>query len=80
MSSLFPHAAALEAALKDIVGGDLPPVTMTLDYGVARDGPVTVTASIDRTTRTLVFARAEAVAGNGALALSASAVFRKPDA
>lgn len=79
MSTLFPHAAALEAALKDLVG-DLPPVTLTLDYGAAPAGPVTVTTSIDRTTRTLVFARAEAVGEDGALALSASAVFRKPEA
>ncbi|MCC7267571.1 MAG: hypothetical protein IT546_09570 [Caulobacteraceae bacterium] len=78
MSSLFPHAAALEAALKDLVG-DLPPVTMTLDYGAEPAGPVTVQAAIDRTTRTLVFARAEAIAEDGALALTASAVFRKPD-
>lgn len=80
MSTLFPHAAALEAALKDLVGGDLPPVTMTLDYGVEQEGPVTVQAAIDRTTRTLVFARAEAVGADGALAVSASAVFRKPEA
>ncbi|HYD45583.1 MAG TPA: hypothetical protein VEA79_10025 [Phenylobacterium sp.] len=78
MSSLFPHAAALEAALKDLVGADLPPVTVTLDYGSGATGAVTVQATIDRTTRTLVFARAEAVGENGMLALSASAVFRKP--
>lgn len=78
MSSLFPHAAALEAALKDLVGSDLPPVTMTLDYGAEAAGAVTIQASIDRTTRTLVFARAEAMGENGRLALTASAVFRKP--
>lgn len=79
MSSLFPHAAALEAALKALVGADLPPVTLTLDYGSGAAGPVTVQAAVDRTTRTLVFARAEAIDENGALALSASAVFRKPE-
>lgn len=78
MSTLFPHAAALEAALKNLVGADLPPVTLALDYGIAAVGPVTIAASIDRTTRTLVFARAEAVGENGVLALSASAVFRRP--
>jgi hypothetical protein len=80
MSSLFPHAAGLEAALKDLVGADLPAVTMTLDYGVAPLGPVTIQATIDRTTRTLIFARAEATGEDGALALAASAVFRRPEA
>jgi hypothetical protein len=79
MNQLFPHAAEVEAALKNLVGPDLPPVTLTLDYGAAASGLVSVRASIDRTTRTLVFARAEALAADGAVVLSASAVFRKPE-
>lgn len=79
MSQLFPHAAEVEAALKNLVGADLPPVTLTLDYGAGAQGRLSVRANIDRTTRTLVFARAEVVADDGTVALSASAVFRRPE-
>ena len=80
MTQMFAHAAALEAALREIVS-DLPPVTLTLDYGAtAPEGPLAITATIDRSTRTLIFARAEATTPDGALAISASAVFRRPEA
>ena len=69
-------AALLEDALRDIVGPDAEPTSMTVDYGVAAE-PVTAKAWIERSTRSLVFAQAEARTGDGAMVAAASAVFRR---
>lgn len=69
-------AALLEDALRKIVGPDAEPTSMTVDYGA----PAPVAASkawIERSTRSLVFAQAEARTEDGNLVAAASAVFRR---
>lgn len=69
-------AALLEDALRRIAGPDAEPTSMTVDYGSA----ATVIASkawVERATRGLVFAQAEARGEDGSLVATASAVFRR---
>jgi len=77
MSLLLQHAAALEAALTEVVGPSTP-VTLTLDYGLAAppDETLSISAAVDRTTRTLIFAHADGRRADGAVAITASAVYR----
>lgn len=75
-------AALLEDALRQIVGPDAEPTSMTVDYGVSAQsftnkGGFTSKAWIERSTRSLVFAQAEARAEDGNLVAAASAVFRR---
>jgi hypothetical protein len=69
-------AALLEAALREIAGPDAEPTSMTVDYGPAAE-PVAAKAWIERSTRSLVFAQAEARTTDGAMVAAASAVFRR---
>lgn len=70
------HRALAEAAGAD--GRPLAPVTLSLDYGdlAADPAPDAVTARIDRTTRSLVFASGEVSDGAGRLLAAAAGVFR----
>lgn len=73
-------AEALESALRaeaDAAGRLSVPVSLSLDYVTLPEGPVALEleARIDRSTRSLLFASAEARSG-GALVATASAVFR----
>jgi hypothetical protein len=69
-------AAQLEDALRDLAGADAHPTSITIDYGAAAL-TVDTKAWIERATRSLVFAQAEARAADGALVASASGVFRR---
>jgi hypothetical protein len=69
-------ATLLEDALREIAGPGARPASMTLDYGSA-GGDLTCRAWIERATRSLVFAQAEARNAAGELAGAASAVFRR---
>lgn len=71
-------AGALEAALLDAAadGREMTVASLAVDYAAPADGPVTLEASVDRATRSLVFARAEARNAAGAVAATASAVLR----
>ena len=69
-------AALLEDALRQIAGPDAEPTSMTLDYGAAA-GPGVAKAWIERSTRSLVFAQAEARTEDGNQVAAASAVFRR---
>ena len=69
-------AALLEDALRQIAGPDAEPTSMTVDYG-AIGKPSTSKAWIERSTRSLVFAQAEARTEDGSLVAAASAVFRR---
>ena len=69
----------LEAALVAVAGEGraVQPVSITIDYGAPGDCAQTaVEARIDRSTRSLVFASAEARLPDGRTAANASAVFR----
>jgi acyl-coenzyme A thioesterase PaaI-like protein len=68
--------ALLEDALRQIVGPDAEPTSMTVDYG-APAPTFTGRAWIERSTRSLVFAQAEARTEDGNLVAAASAVFRR---
>ena len=71
-------AALLEDALREIAGPDAEPTSMTVDYGASvADGPLAGKAWVERSTRSLVFAQAEARDAEGNLVAAASAVFRK---
>jgi len=69
-------AALLEAALREIAGPDAQPTSMTVDYGAGGEASGSK-AWIERSTRSLVFAQAEARDAEGNLVAAASAVFRK---
>ena len=69
-------AALLEDALRQIAGPDAEPTSMTVDYGASAEAS-TSKAWIERSTRSLVFAQAEARAEDGNLVAAASAVFRR---
>ncbi|WP_421736271.1 acyl-CoA thioesterase domain-containing protein [Caulobacter sp.] len=74
-------AAQLEAALRDVAGAQSRPSSMTVDYGPdGEDAGAAVRAWVERSTRSLVFAQAEARRRNGSLAAAASAVFRRVEA
>jgi acyl-coenzyme A thioesterase PaaI-like protein len=69
----------LEAALSAVAGEGraVEPVSFTIDYGApAKDAEPRFSARVDRATRSLVFASAEAVLPDGRTAANASAVFR----
>ena len=69
-------AALLEDALRQAAGTDAEPASMIIDYAAA--GPVSAhRAWIERATRSLVFAQAEARTEDGNLVAAASAVFRR---
>lgn len=80
MSDTLTLAGALERALAEAAGADgraVIPVSFTLDYGVSGESPVaTVSARVDRATRSLVFVHGEAAFADGRRAASASGVFR----
>lgn len=73
-----PLTAQLEEALQEAAGADAAPVSMTVDYaaGVAGGG-LSTRGWVERATRSLVFAQAEARGADGVLAGAASAVFRR---
>lgn len=68
----------LEAALLAAAGEGraVSPVSFTIDYGVAADGEASVETRIDRSTKSLVFASAEARLPDGRTAATASGVYR----
>ena len=69
----------LEAALSAVAGEGraVEPVSFTIDYGApAKGAKPRFSARVDRATRSLVFASAEAVLPDGRTAANASAVFR----
>ncbi|MFT4255100.1 MAG: hypothetical protein QM608_21770 [Caulobacter sp.] len=70
-------AALLEDALKEAAGADAAPVSLTVDYGAGAGEGLVLRGWIERATRSLVFAQAEARTPAGALAGSASGVFRR---
>lgn len=70
-----PLTVQLEDALRDAAGADAAPVSITVDYAGA--GAVSARGWIERATRSLVFAQAEARTADGALAGAASGVFRR---
>lgn len=74
-------AAQLETVLRKAAGDDTAMTSMTVDYAAAGgDGTLEPKAWIERATRSLVFAQAELRRTDGALAASASAVFRRAGA
>ena len=72
-------AALLEDALREIAGPGAEPTSLIVDYGPAAV-PCGAKAWVERATRTLVFAQAEARSADGALVAAASAVFRRVSA
>lgn len=80
MSDTVSLAGALERALAEAAGADgraVVPVSFTLDYGVGGESSAaTVSARVDRATRSLVFVHGEAAFADGRRAASASGVFR----
>ncbi|NGM52324.1 hypothetical protein G5B46_22160 [Caulobacter sp. 602-2] len=77
-----PLTVQLEDALRQAAGADAAPVSVTIDYagrGRAGQGGAGLSARgwIERATRSLVFAQAEARAADGTLAGAASGVFRR---
>jgi acyl-coenzyme A thioesterase PaaI-like protein len=71
-------AAQLETVLRKAAGDDAALASMTVDYaGQAGDGGLEPRAWVERATRSLVFAQGELRRADGALAASASAVFRR---
>jgi acyl-coenzyme A thioesterase PaaI-like protein len=71
-------AAQLESVLRKAAGEGTALASMTVDY--ASDGPgedLEPKAWVERATRSLVFAQGELRHPDGALAASASAVFRR---
>lgn len=71
-------AAQLETVLRKAAGDDAALASMTVDYaGQAGDGALEPKAWVERATRSLVFAQGELRRADGALAASASAVFRR---
>lgn len=71
-------ATLLEDALIEAAGEDRPvaPVSLAVDYGAAGEGELSVTTTVDRATRSLVFASARALWPDGRTAGGASGVFR----
>jgi hypothetical protein len=73
-------AALLEDALREIAGPAAEPASLIIDYGPAARAPARsggVKAWVERSTRSLVFAQAEARSADGVLVAAASAVFRR---
>lgn len=84
MSDTLSLAGALERALADAAGSDgraVIPVSFTLDYGVGvgvggDSAEASISARVDRATKSLVFVHGEAAFADGRRAASASGVFR----
>lgn len=72
-------AALLESALGQAAGVDARPASISIEYGPAAGSGarLSVTTRIERATRSLVFAHGEARSEDGAIAATASAVFRR---
>ena len=74
-------AALLEDALREIAGADAAPTSMTVDYGSTASSSDAARpkarAWVERSTRSLVFAQAEARGADGNVVAIASAVFRR---
>jgi acyl-coenzyme A thioesterase PaaI-like protein len=71
-------AAQLESVLRKAAGEGTALASMTVDYaGDATDDGLEPKAWVERATRSLVFAQGELRRPDGALAASASAVFRR---
>ncbi len=71
-------AAQLESVLRKAAGEGTALASMTVDYaGDAADSGLEPKAWVERATRSLVFAQGELRHPDGALAASASAVFRR---
>ena len=77
-----PAAGLLEPALAQVAGEGAEPVSLTIDYGIAAapGAPVNVEASVERATRTLVFAYGRVLAQDGAVLATGAAVFRRVNA
>lgn len=74
-------AAQLETVLRKAAGDDAALASITVDYvGGDVEGALEPKAWIARATRSLVFAQGELRRTDGALAASASAVFRRAGA
>jgi len=74
-------SAQLETVLRKAAGEGTALASMTVDYGPEGEaGGVEPKAWVERATRSLVFAQAELRRPDGALAASASAVFRRAGA
>ena len=73
-------AALIQGRLNDLIGPDLKPVSLSLDFGPACGvaGRGTLVAEVDRRTRTLAFARARLTAPDGRLIATGSGVFSRP--
>lgn len=71
-------SAIIEDALIATAGSDRPvaPVSLALDFGAAGEGEITVTTTVDRATRSLLFVSALAVWPDGRPAGSGQGVFR----
>ena len=71
-------AAQLESVLRKAAGDGTALTSMTVDYaGEPGDGALEPKGWVERATRSLVFAQGELRRPDGALAASASAVFRR---
>lgn len=71
-------SAQLESVLRKAAGEGTALASMTVDYAAtAGEADLASRAWIERATRSLVFAQAELRRSDGALAASASAVFRR---
>lgn len=73
-------AALIQGRLSDLVGPDLRPVSLSLDFGPACGSAArgTLVAEVDRRTRTLAFVRARLTAPDGRLIATGSGVFSRP--
>lgn len=78
MSDRFTLAARLEDTLYKAASVDRPvaPVSLVLDYGADGEGEPLLSATVDRTTKSLVFVQGSARLPDGRTALSAQGVFR----
>jgi acyl-coenzyme A thioesterase PaaI-like protein len=73
-------AAQLESVLRKAAGEGTALASMTVDYGSSGStDDLQPRAWVERATRSLVFAQGELRRADGALAASASAVFRRAE-
>ena len=71
-------SAQLEAVLRKAAGEDAALASLTVDFAASAEaGELQPRAWVERATRSLVFAQGELRCPSGALAASASAVFRR---
>ena len=71
------HSSVLESALREVAGEGAILTSMTIDFASGGQGLLEQKAWVERATRSMVFAQGELRRPNGALAASASAVFRR---